>query len=48
MAVRPAVLATWTFSTGRSPLPEAAAWWAGQQRRLSKAAHRARSVLQGG
>jgi methyltransferase (TIGR00027 family) len=45
MAVRPAVLAIWTFATGRSPLPEAAAWWRGQQRKLSKAAGRARARL---
>ncbi len=44
-AVRPAVLAIWTFATGRSPLPEAAAWWLGQQRKLSKAAGRARARL---
>ena len=43
--VRPAVLAIWTFATGRSPLPEAAAWWLGQQRKLSKAAGRARARL---
>jgi Ser/Thr protein kinase RdoA (MazF antagonist) len=48
MAVRPAVLASWTFATGRSPLPEAAQWWAAQQRRLSRAAARARAGLQDG
>jgi methyltransferase (TIGR00027 family) len=45
MAVRPLVLACWSFATGRWPLAEAAAWWAGEQRRVAKAAHRARPQL---
>ncbi|HEX4219754.1 MAG TPA: phosphotransferase, partial [Acidimicrobiales bacterium] len=45
MAIRPAVLAIWTFATGRSPLPEAAAWWLGQERKVSTAAARVRRRL---
>jgi methyltransferase (TIGR00027 family) len=41
MRVRPLILACWTFATGRSPLSGSAAWWAAQQRKISKAATRA-------
>lgn len=45
MTVRPAVLACWTFATGRSSVTEAGTWWSDQHRRLAKAAVRAAAVL---
>ncbi len=45
MALRPAVLACWTFATGRSPADDSAAWWANQQRMLLSTAVRARAAL---
>lgn len=47
MAVRPAVLACWTFATGRSSVTDAAAWWANEHRKLLKAAGRAGAQLLG-
>ena len=41
MAVRPAVLACWTFATGRSSVTDSAAWWANEERKITKAAGRA-------
>jgi methyltransferase (TIGR00027 family) len=41
MAVRPAVLACWTFATGRSSPADSAAWWANEERKITKAAARA-------
>lgn len=47
MAVRPAILACWTFATGRSPVADTAAWWANEQRKLSLAAGRAGDQMVG-
>ncbi len=45
MALRPAVLACWTFATGRSPAEDAAAWWVNQRRTLLSTAVRAHAAL---
>jgi methyltransferase (TIGR00027 family) len=45
MAVRPAVLACWTFATGRSSAADSAAWWANEERKITKAAGRALAQL---
>lgn len=45
MAVRPVVLACWTFATGRSPAVDSAAWWANEERKITKAAGRALAHL---
>jgi len=45
MAVRPSILACWTFATGRSSIVEAATSWSNQQRKLAKAAVRVRAQL---
>jgi methyltransferase (TIGR00027 family) len=41
IALRPLVLACWTFATGRSPVEDSATWWAAQRRLLSKISARA-------
>jgi len=41
IALRPLILACWTFATGRSPVDDSATWWADQRRLLSKTSIRA-------
>jgi len=48
IALRPAVLACWTFATGRSPVEDTAAWWANQRRTLLSTTIRARAALSKG
>lgn len=45
MAVRPLILAVWTFATGRSDVATAAASWTTQRRRIASGAARARTQL---
>jgi methyltransferase (TIGR00027 family) len=47
MALRPAILACWTFATGRSSVADAAAWWDRQQGNVSRTVERARAGLAG-
>jgi len=47
MAVRPAVLACWTFATGRSSVADSARWWVNERRKLSQAAGRVAAEMLG-